>query len=566
MAAAPSLSSQPDRGWPWGLALILAVALTYTPVWQAGFIWDDDAFLTGNPCIIGPLGLREIWTTKAADICPLTLTMVWVGHAFWGLAPLPYHLMNVLLHAACAVLLWRVLQNLNVPGAWLGAMLWALHPLQVETVAWVSELRNTQSCLFYLLSILFFVKWLRTEENRPVGYWNYVLVLVFTVLAIASKSSTVVLPVVLCLCAWWLKGRWQWHSVTAVAPLFFMAIVAGGISILTRAPRAGEAAEWVRPWPERIAAAGNVIWFYVDKLICPYPLIASYPPWQIDAERWTSYLSLLAAIVIFFILWLKRRTWAEPWFFAFAYFLAALLPVLGLAQMNASAHGLVADHLQYLAGMGPLALAGAGLARLAGYVAPEKWWRELALGAGILVIFGTWSWQRAWVFENKTAFWADTLGKNPACWVGYNDLGNILARTGHLDEAIAYYQEALAYNSNYPDALNNLGGALAQQGRMDEAVANYQKALEIDPDLADAHNNLGLALFQERQVDQAIAQYQQALKIDPNLSSAHYNDGVALARKGEMNEAIEQFQEALKINPQDSAARVQLNRDLSGRK
>ncbi len=208
--------------WIWGLILILSVILTYTPVWQAGFIWDDDAHLTANPCIVGPLGLKEIWTTSAADICPLTLTTFWMEHALWGLGPLPYHLVNVLLHGACAVLLWRVLRSLRVQGAWLGAALWALHPVVVESVAWITEMKNTESGLFFLLSILFYVRWLRSRDldRRSGGGWNYALTLIFAALAMASKSSTVILPVVLCLCAWWMEGRWRWRNVARVLPSF----------------------------------------------------------------------------------------------------------------------------------------------------------------------------------------------------------------------------------------------------------------------------------------------------------------------------------------------------------
>ena len=179
--------------WVLGLILILVVILAYTPIWRAGFIWDDDAMLTANPCIVGPLGLKEIWTTNAADICPFVITTFWVEHALWGLAPLPYHLVNVLMHGACAVLLWRVLRSLRVQGAWLGAALWALHPVAVESVAWITEMKNTESALFFLLSILFFVKSLRAKEvngRNRVG-WDYALSLLFAALAMASKSSTV---------------------------------------------------------------------------------------------------------------------------------------------------------------------------------------------------------------------------------------------------------------------------------------------------------------------------------------------------------------------------------------
>ena len=261
------------RDWLWGLILILAVILTYTPIWRAGFIWDDDAVLTANPCIVGPLGLKEIWTTSAADILSFrVLTTFWVEHALWGLAPLPYHLVNVLLHGACAVLLWRVLRSLRVQGAWLGAALWALHPVESESVAWITEMKNTESGLFSLLSIFFFVSWLRVKERD-------------------------------------------------------------------------------QDQPE----AGGTIW--------PYPLITIYPRWQIDTEHWFSYLPLLAVIVFLSIFWLKRELWSRACFFAFAYFTAALLPVLGLIDSYLFEYSFVFDHLQYLASIGPLALMGTALVR-----------------------------------------------------------------------------------------------------------------------------------------------------------------------------------------------------------
>ena len=203
-----------SRDWLWGLILVLAVILTYAPVWWAGYTWDDLLVVTANPVIIGPLGLKEIWTTSAADICPLTLTTLWVEHALWGLAPLPYHLVNVLLHGASVVVLWRILRSLLIPGAWLGAALWALHPVEVESVASICEMKNTESGLFFLLAILFFVKWLRARDldKKTGGDWNYALTLLFAALAMASKSSTVILPVVLCLCAWWVEGRWHWRN------------------------------------------------------------------------------------------------------------------------------------------------------------------------------------------------------------------------------------------------------------------------------------------------------------------------------------------------------------------
>ena len=349
--------------------LFLLVIVAYTPVWQAGFIWDDDTILTGNPCIIGPLGLKEIWTTSTADICPLTITTFWLEHALWGLAPLPYHFVNVLLHGTCAILLWRVLRSLNVPGAWLGAAFWAVHPVQVESVAWITEMKNTESGLFFLLSILFFVKWLRGAEiknGRTRGEWNYAFCLLFTAVAMASKSSTVVLPVVLCFCAWWIQGRWHWRNLVRVIPVFLISIAASAASIWTQGLQLAAAtdSQWVRIWPQRLAAAGDAFWFYLGKLLWPQPLVAIYPRWQIDAGQWISYVPLAALVLFISSLWLVRsRLWARTCLFAFAYFLVALLPVLGLIDNYVFSYSLVFDHFQYLASMGPLALAGAGLTR-----------------------------------------------------------------------------------------------------------------------------------------------------------------------------------------------------------
>ena len=218
--------------------MLLALLLVYAPVWHAGYLWDDDTLLTANPCIVGPLGLGEIWTTPHADICPLTLTTLWLLHKLWGLAPLPYHLLNVALHGVGARLLWQVLRRCRVPGAWLGAALWALHPVQVESVAWVSEIKNTQSGVFYLLAILFFLRW-RDQASaaeqagaRRGGTWRaYALTLLCTALALASKSSTMGLPVVFGLLIWWRERRVRARDLLALAPVFGLSLASGLASL-----------------------------------------------------------------------------------------------------------------------------------------------------------------------------------------------------------------------------------------------------------------------------------------------------------------------------------------------
>ena len=516
-----------DHPWLRALALVAAVILVYTPVWHAGFIWDDDDHVTANPCIVGPLGLLQIWTTSDANFFPLTLTTFWFEHALWGLEPLPFHLLTVALHAAGAVVLWRVLLALKIPGAWLGSALWALHPVEVESVAWISETKNTQSGLFFLLSILCFIRWLRATDAKPRSRrdWDYALCLIFAALSMASKSSTAMLPAVLCLCAWWLEGRWQWRNLLRVAPVVLMSIAGSALSVWTQGQELAAMADpqWDRSWPERFAGAGDAVWFYLGKLVWPYPLSLIYPRWQIDPNAPTAYLGLIAALAAGSILWIERNTDRRPWFFAYAYFLVALLPGLGLFDNSIFRYSLVFDHFQYLASIGPLALVGAGLVRWVPRAFPGHSAWQGALAAGVVLIIAVISWDRVWAYRDPETLWNDILAKNPGCWAAQNNLANLLFQDGRYDQALVHVKRSLEINPSNAEAECNFGNCLYQKGSTAEAVTHYQRALALEPNSVDAANNLGCALLKLGRVPEAIEQFQRALQINPNFERAQAN-------------------------------------------
>src|SRR5437763_987328 len=350
--------------WPWALFLVAAIGLVYYRMWQAGFIWDDAEHLTQNPCIIGPLGFKDIWTSSWAVYYPLVLTTFWILHKFVELNPLPYHLLNVFMHAGSAVLLWRVLRQLGVRGAWLGAVLWALHPVMVQSVAWVTELKNTQSCLFYLLAIYCFLNWEKqsqiTQRRRVDTSLAFSISLLCFVLTTLSKPSVVMLPAVLALCVWWRRGRIQWRNAVVLTPFVAISALASAWTIWEQKFHAGAVGpDWAQSWPERLIIAGRAIWFYLAKLFWPHPLIFIYPRWQLQPSQFTAYLPLLLALMGLIALWFLPGKAGRAVFFAGAYYVISLFPVLGVFSIYFFRYSFVSDHFQYLASMGPLALVAA---------------------------------------------------------------------------------------------------------------------------------------------------------------------------------------------------------------
>lgn len=569
-APPPAVAARAWRGrdWLFVLAVFAAVLLAYQPVWHAGFMWDDDSHVTANPCIVGPLGFKGIWTSTAANYFPLVTSTFWVLHALWGLDPLPYHVVDVLFHAAGAVLLWQVLRRLRVRGAWLGALLWALHPVQVESAAWISELKNTQSAIFYLLAIWFFMQWVDAEPSAgkrgPLG--RYALALLCAVLAILSKASTVMLPVVLGLCWWWTQGRWRWRNVFWLAPFLLISAVASAWTIWEQKFHSGALGlDWNQTGPERLIIAGRVVWFYLGKLAWPHPLIFIYPRWALDAARLTEYLPALAAAAGFLVLWWNRRRF-RPLFFAAAYFGVSLFPVLGFFNVYFFRYSFVGDHLQYLASMGPLALAGAGLATALRRLRTGNAVLQPALYicSLLLVLLGGLTWRQSQLYASDDTLWQATVDRNPQSWIAHTNLGGRLVKTGRYAEAIDHLQEALRLHPGIDQAQYNLGLALSKAGRPAEAIPYYQEVLRVRPDDAETLGNLGDALVKLHRAPEAVTCYETSLRIKPDGTTVQNNLGVLLLQTGQLREALLHLQEAVRLKPAYADAQNNLGNALLG--
>ncbi len=541
------------NNWP-DLAIVLVILtfITYAPALRCGFIWDDDDHFTQNPAMDSVHGLTQIWSSLAVSrYYPLTLTTFWVERRLWGLQPLPYHAVNIALQAANAVLLWTLLRRLRVPGAWFAAALWAVHPVCVESVAWVTELKNIQSGFFFFLSVLCFLMF-ETDNERE----SYGLALGFGIAAMLSKPSTVVLPLVLLLCAWWQRGHWRRADFLPVAPFFGLALGMSALTVIEQhrwVQRAGPAGWRLAP-AERLVIAGKAVWFYAAHVLWPVKLMFIYPRWDVSAGSALSWLPFAGVIAVGALLWARRRQpWARAALFGTGFFVAALLPVMGFFNVYSFRYTFVADHFQYLASIGIIALAVAAAGRLVRGRGPQ-----IALGVGASAILIVLSWQHCAAFQNDGALWRDTLAKNSGCWMAHDNLAKSFILQGNLPEARSHSEEALRLDPDDVDGHNNLGIVLAGLGNVPEAAKHYERALEIDPDYAQVHNNFGLALVQLGKAPEAIQHYERALQIQPEFAEAHYNLGNALLQQGKLPEAIKEYEQAVRIRPGYASAHYNL--------
>jgi tetratricopeptide (TPR) repeat protein len=601
------------------------VLAAYLPVMQCGFVWNDSDYVTRSDLQSGS-GLGRIWFEVGAteQYYPALHSAFWLEHRLWGNAAAGYHGVNILLHAISACLfvvilrrLWGSAGPLGSPvelggasgpappfdAALFGGLIFALHPVCVESVAWISEQKNTLSTVFYLAAALAYLHFEAGNEiqdvnpaspgvRRPLSYLG---ASVLFVLALLTKTVTATLPATLLIILWWKRGRLDWRrDVLPLAPWFCLAAASGLFSAWVEKEFVGaEGAAFTLAFAGRFLLAGRVIWFYLGKFLWPHPLIFIYPRWQVEPGVWWQYLFLCGVLALAAACWTARRRTRAP-LAALLLLIAALAPVLGFFNVYGFLFSYVADHWAYLAILPLAAVAAAVWGKWCGQAGFTPWAAAVAILGACAVL----TWRQTGAYRDEATLYRAILKLNPGAWLAHNNLGISLAAAGRLPEAIAEYEAALLLNLDNAQAHNNLGNAFNRTGRtaeaidqyrqalrlepgfaeannglgsvlerderMREAAAEYREALRLKPTLAEPHINLGNILFQEHQDDAAIAQYQEGLRLNPGSAEAHCGLGTALERKQLIAEAIDQYREALRIAPDLADAHNDLGNALLG--
>jgi protein O-mannosyl-transferase len=540
-------------------ALIFAVVLAavtifaYRPAWHGGFLWDDDAYIINNELLTAPDGWQRIWFSldSPSQYFPFTYSTFRFERALWGLNTTGYHWVNLLLHIGNALLVWAVLARLRVPGSWLAAAIFALHPVQVESVAWITERKNVLMAFFFLLTLL---GWIAFVDERTRRRWIFCcLALIFYVLALSAKATACTLPAALFLILWLQNKPITMRRLIQIVPFVILGIGMGLLAVWWERYHQGtNRAVFTFLSPiERILVASRAVWFYLSKIFWPSNLTFIYPRWNISPADLLDYVWLLAGIAACVVISFLRRYFGRSVQVAAAFFVVTLSPVLGFIMLFTFRYAFVADHYQYLACIGPIALASAGIVSLSDKFAQ---YRVVAVTVALLLVASLWTltWRQAATYTDIETLWRTTLARNPECWMAHTNLGIVLLQKGKVDDAIAHYRSALQMQPDSWDAEYNLGTALLGKGHVDEAMLHCERAVGMRPTDPDAQVSLGDALFQKGRIDDAIAHYQKAMMLHPDHFLAHYSLGHALLEKGELDSAIEVCRSALLLRPSDA--------------
>jgi len=601
----------PRTFWLIALGFVVLSVAAYSASIGGGFLWDDDNYVSTNTTLRTPQGLFRIWIEPQASpqYYPVTMTSFWIEWQLWGDSPTGYRVVNVLLHAVNAILIGLILLRLGVPGALLAGALFAVHPVHVESVAWITERKNVLSLCFFLLSLMALLKWcgVRPIATRAtpvvqtpapsINKWYFAGLALF-VCAVLSKSVTASLPAAMLLILWWKHGRVSWRVILALLPLFLIGIALGLTTAYVERTHVGATGrDFDLSTLDRIAVAGRAVWFYFSSLLLSTERMFIYPRWQVGTgERWR-FVYPLAAMVLVLGLWLSRRRLGRGPLVGALLFGGMLVPALGFVNVYPMKFSFVADHFQYHASIGMIALIASAIALL------EKRWRALVI-AGMLALCLWRTAAGAAIFRNDLRLWRDTLDKNPDAWLASANLGThalrkaaaapsyekpalldeaesafrtvaaqrphdadplislalVAEQSGDLTQAIRLLDQAAALQPELGEPYFHKAKMLAGAGNMDEAISAYQKCLTLTPRHVPARVNLGAIFADQGRTDEAVDLYRSALEIDPDSVFARFNLANTLLKLGQVEEAIIHYEWALKIEPKLTPARQVLQR------
>jgi tetratricopeptide (TPR) repeat protein len=529
------------------VAIAAAVAVTFWPALRGTWIWDDLSEVTANPALRDASGLRRIWLAPPGpDYLPLKSTVQWVEWRLWGMDATGWHAVNLALHAAGALLAWRLFAVLGSRAAFLGGVLFAVHPMAVESVAWVSEQKNTLALPLLLMSVLAYLRF----DRRPAARAAYGSSLGLFAASMLCKVSGAMLPFCLLLHAWWRRGRVGRSDLARTAPFFAVSLVLGAIAVRFQfAVAIGQAHIAAGGPAARAALAGRALVFYLGKLFAPVGLMPLYPAWKPGGiAPILCWISAGAAAAWF---WSRRdgSPAVRGAILGLGFIALNLVPILGFVPLSFMRMAWVSDHFAYVPLVGAAGLAAGGAGWIAGRIARPAAW---AAGAGTAILAGALALEcRAYcrVFQDSGTLWAFAARANPASAAARYNHANALVLEGRPAEALPEFEAALAIDPSLAEARSNYGDALQRLGRADEALAQYRLAIGEDPGLVLARVKAADIDLAKGLADRAISEYEAAVRIRPGYVPALADLAYALARAGRLPEAEARYREALKLEP-----------------
>ena len=539
------------------LSILAATFMAMGPSIRGSLIWDDhDWTEVLTPVFRDTSGLWRIWTEMGTiqQYYPVTGTTFWVDHHLWGIWTLPMHVENILLHALSACLFGVLLSRCGVPGAKLAAFVFAVHPVMVESVGWITERKNVLALPFFLGSVLAYLRW-RDQPGQSGNKWTYMLALLLFCLAMLSKATSFVWPCFMLLTIWWRDGRVSLRK--DVLPMMPFVIVTVALGILTmwmeKHVVGAEGGDFDRTLPERLVVAGHAFWFYPWKLLWPASLSPVYPQWQFDATDWLRWIPLALAAGAIPTLFLFHRRLGRAPAAAILGYASAMFPTLGLMNLYGMRYTFVADRWAYVPSLPLIALACTGVTMIT-----RRNHTLTALACAVPLALACISWQISHRYQNEERFWQATLALNPECWVAHYNMANLLADRKQSDDAISHYRAAIDLHPEYAKAHNNLGNILLQAGHHEEASQHLRRSIELMPGFFAAHYNLGTCLASQGKIDGAIASYREALRLKPDYADARSNLAVLLIQQNKMDEAEQELRKTIELTPQHAGAHSNL--------